>query len=126
MGGRCVGLGGVGEGRAGTSRKGSEESWSSSLFRHRRGSLRIRSQLHLHCHLNKLLLLGSTSIRTKLTKVRFCQPNIALKHATNASIIPVVREYSSFGYVQDSKFYIVEAILRCGNNSLICLVLNFV
>ena len=54
MGGRCVGLGGVGEGRAGASQRGSEESLSSSIFRRRRGSLRIRSQPHLHCHLNKL------------------------------------------------------------------------
>ncbi|RXH87345.1 hypothetical protein DVH24_028845 [Malus domestica] len=95
MEGRFVGLRGVGEGRAGASRRGSEESWSSSIFRRRRGSLRIQSQPHLHYHLNKLPLLGSTSIRTKLVKFRFCQPNIALKHAINVSIVPVVRAQSS-------------------------------
>ncbi|RXH90768.1 hypothetical protein DVH24_035532 [Malus domestica] len=75
----------------------------------------------LHCHLSELPLLGSSSIRNKLAEFRFCQPNIALKHARNASIVPVVRAQSSSGYVPDSKFYKVEAILRCGNNSLICL-----
>ncbi|TQE11513.1 hypothetical protein C1H46_002888 [Malus baccata] len=66
----------------------------------------------LHCHLNELPLLGSSSIRNKLAEFRFCQPNIALKHARNASIVPVVRAQSSSGYVPDSKFYKVEAILR--------------
>ncbi|KAM1114648.1 hypothetical protein ACFX13_048180 [Malus domestica] len=66
----------------------------------------------LHCHLSELPLLGSSSIRNKLAEFRFCQPNIALKHARNASIVPVVRAQSSSGYVPDSKFYKVEAILR--------------
>ncbi|XP_009363095.2 nitrogen regulatory protein P-II homolog [Pyrus x bretschneideri] len=66
----------------------------------------------LHCHLNELRLLGSSSIRTKLAEFRLCQPIIALKHARNASIVPVVRAQSSSGYVPDSKFYKVEAILR--------------
>ncbi|XP_068335392.1 nitrogen regulatory protein P-II homolog [Pyrus communis] len=66
----------------------------------------------LHCHLNELPLLGSSSISTKLAEFRFCQPIIALKHARNASIVPVVRAQSSSGYVPDSKFYKVEAILR--------------
>ncbi|XP_009367181.2 nitrogen regulatory protein P-II homolog isoform X1 [Pyrus x bretschneideri] len=76
-----------------------------------------------HCHLNELPLLGSSSIRTKLAEFRFRQPNVALKHARNASIFPVVRAQSSsgssfshfsgkIGYVPDSKFYKVEAILR--------------
>ncbi|XP_009367182.2 nitrogen regulatory protein P-II homolog isoform X2 [Pyrus x bretschneideri] len=65
-----------------------------------------------HCHLNELPLLGSSSIRTKLAEFRFRQPNVALKHARNASIFPVVRAQSSSGYVPDSKFYKVEAILR--------------
>ncbi|KAM1375273.1 hypothetical protein ACFX2I_025725 [Malus domestica] len=66
----------------------------------------------LQCHLNELPLLGSCSIRTKLAEFRFCQPNVALKHARNASIVPVVRAQSSSGYVPDSKYYKVEAILR--------------
>ncbi|KAM1413517.1 hypothetical protein ACFX1X_026072 [Malus domestica] len=66
----------------------------------------------LQCHLNELPLLGSSSIRTKLAEFRFCQPNVALKHARNASIVPVVRAQSSSGYVPDSKYYKVEAILR--------------
>ncbi|KAM1431380.1 hypothetical protein ACFX2I_047340 [Malus domestica] len=66
----------------------------------------------LHCHLSELPLLGSSSIRNKLAEFRFCQPKIALKHARNASIVPVVRAQSSSGYVPDSKFYKVEAILR--------------
>nr|XP_017185283.2 nitrogen regulatory protein P-II homolog isoform X1 [Malus domestica] len=51
----------------------------------------------LQCHLNELPLLGSCSIRTKLAEFRFCQPNVALKHARNASIVPVVRAQSSSG-----------------------------
>ncbi|KAM1189953.1 hypothetical protein ACFX2J_025563 [Malus domestica] len=66
----------------------------------------------LQCHLNELPLLGSSSTRTKLAEFRFCQPNVALKHARNASIVPVVRAQSSSGYVPDSKYYKVEAILR--------------
>ncbi|KAM0960830.1 hypothetical protein TB2_025359 [Malus domestica] len=66
----------------------------------------------LQCHLNELPLLGSSSIRTKLAEFRFCQPNVALKHARHASIAPVVRAQSSSGYVPDSKYYKVEAILR--------------
>ncbi|TQD95637.1 hypothetical protein C1H46_018785 [Malus baccata] len=112
IGRRCIGLGGVGEGKAGASRRRNEESWSLSIFRRRRGSLRIWSQPHLHCHLNKLPFLGSTSICTKLAKFRLCQPIIVLKHTTNASIVLVVRAQSFSGYVPDFKFYKVEAIMR--------------
>ncbi|KAI5336199.1 hypothetical protein L3X38_015465 [Prunus dulcis] len=66
----------------------------------------------LRSHLNELPLIDSTSIRTKLREFRFSHFNVTLKHARNASVLPVIRAQSSPDYVPDSKFYKVEAILR--------------
>ncbi|KAL6285034.1 hypothetical protein ACE6H2_009424 [Prunus campanulata] len=66
----------------------------------------------LRSHLNELPLIDSSSIRTKLREFRFSHFNVTLKHARNASVLPVIRAQSSHDYVPDSKFYKVEAILR--------------
>ncbi|BFG23799.1 hypothetical protein CerSpe_100730 [Prunus speciosa] len=66
----------------------------------------------LRSHLNELPLIDSSSIRTKLREFRFSHFNVSLKHARNASVLPVIRAQSSHDYVPDSKFYKVEAILR--------------
>ncbi|KAB1206195.1 hypothetical protein CJ030_MR7G014368 [Morella rubra] len=47
---------------------------------------------------------GDSRLRTQL--------NVTLKLSRKASILPVIRAQSSPGYVPDSKFYKVEAILR--------------
>ncbi|KAH0981990.1 hypothetical protein GBA52_009167 [Prunus armeniaca] len=66
----------------------------------------------LRSHLNELPLIDSSSILTKLGEFRFSHFNVTLKHARNASVLPVIRAQSSPDYVPDSKFYKVEAILR--------------
>lgn len=51
----------------------------------------------LRSHLNELPLIDSSSIRTKLREFRFSHFNVTLKHARNASVLPVIRAQSSPG-----------------------------
>lgn len=51
-------------------------------------------------------------IRPKFGDFQFSQLNLRLKHASNASLLPIVRAQKSPDYTPDAKFYKVEAVLR--------------